>query len=64
VDPFVPLFRNPHLQTILAHYWKRPEAAAPIERRLVETEPGVRVLVESQRPAGEVAVNSAMVHTP
>jgi uncharacterized protein len=62
VDPFVPLFRNPHLQTILAHYWKRPEAAAPIERRLVETEPGVRVLVESQRPAGDVAGHIVMVH--
>lgn len=62
MDPFVPLFRNPHLQTILAHYWKRPAAAAPVERRLVETEPGVRVLVESQRPAGEVPGHIVMVH--
>jgi predicted alpha/beta-fold hydrolase len=51
VEPFVPLFRSPHLQTIAAHYWRRPEARAPVERRLVRTEPGVQVLVETQRPA-------------
>jgi len=62
VEPFVPLFRNPHLQTVLAHYWKRPDAGAPLERRFVETEPGVQVLVESQRPAGEVRGRIVMVH--
>lgn len=60
--PFVPLFRNPHLQTIAAHYWKRPESGAPIERALVPTEPGVQVLVETQRPAGEVRGHIVMVH--
>lgn len=62
MEPFVPLFRNPHLQTILAHYWKRPDAAVPLERRLVETEPGVQVLVESQRPPGEARGDIVMVH--
>lgn len=62
MESFVPLFRNPHVQTIAAHYWKRPDAAAPVERRTVETEPGVRVLVESQRPAGEVRGHVVMVH--
>lgn len=62
MDPFIPLFRSPHLQTILAHYWKRPDAAVPVERRLVETEPGVQVLVESQRPAGEARGDIVMVH--
>lgn len=62
MDPFVPLFRNPHLQTIAAHYWKRPEAASPVERRLVETEPGVQVLVETQRPAGRAIGDVVMVH--
>jgi predicted alpha/beta-fold hydrolase len=59
--PFHPLFRNPHLQTIASHFWRRPRAAQLIERRIIETEPGVRVLVESQRPeaaAGEIV----MVH--
>lgn len=62
MPPFVPLFRNPHLQTIAAHYWKRSEAAAPVERRLVETEPGVRVLLESQRPAGNAIGEIVLVH--
>ena len=59
--PFHPLFRNAHLETVAAHFWKRPRAAQPVERRIVETEPGVGVLVESQRPpaaAGEIV----MVH--
>jgi uncharacterized protein len=62
VVPFVPLFRNPHLQTIAAHYWKRPEARAPVERRFVPTEPGVQVLVETQRPGGKVRGQIVMVH--
>ena len=43
--PYKPLFRNPHLQTILANYWKRPvsEVRFPIERRLYRTEPDVQV---------------------
>ena len=61
---FEPLFRNPHLQTIAANFWKRPDVAAefPIERRLVRTEPEVQVLVESQRPAGEALGEIVMVH--
>jgi predicted alpha/beta-fold hydrolase len=62
VAPFVPLFRNPHLQTIAAHYWKRPVAQAAVERRFVTTEPGVQVLVESQRPAGKRRGDLVMVH--
>ena len=49
--PFVPLFRSPHLQTIAGHYWPRPSSAAwPLESRLVQTEPDVQVLVQSQFP--------------
>src|SRR3984957_9481988 len=61
---FEPLLHNPHLQTIAANFWKRPDAGAqfPIERRLVPTEPGVKVLVESQRPAGEALGEIVMVH--
>lgn len=52
MTPFEPLFRNPHLQTIAGHFWKRsPASGAPLERRLYQTEPGVRVLVESEGPA-------------
>src|ERR1039457_7076026 len=44
--PFDPLFRSPHLQTIAAHFWKRPDLAAefPVERRLYRTEPDVQGL--------------------
>jgi len=61
---FEPLFRNPHLQTIAANFWKRPDVTAefPMESRLVRTEPGVQVLVESQRPAGSALGEIVMVH--
>jgi predicted alpha/beta-fold hydrolase len=50
--PFVPLFRNPHLETIAAHFWPRPDPDAeyPPQRRFIRTEPDVEVLVVSQRP--------------
>lgn len=61
--PFDPLFRNPHLQTIASHYWPRPPAeGAASSRRYFETEPGVQVLVESQRPPGECRGEIVMVH--
>lgn len=61
---FHPLFRNPHLQTIAAHFWPRPaeDARFPIERRLIRTEPDVQVLVESQRPTGQAKGELVMVH--
>jgi predicted alpha/beta-fold hydrolase len=62
VAPFVPLFRNAHLQTIAAHYWKRPESDAPLERNFVTTELGVQVLVETQRPVGGLRGHVVMVH--
>ena len=62
--PFEPLFRNPHLQTIAGHYWKRRggEAQWPVERRLFRTEPDVQVLVQSQRPSGSAAGELVMIH--
>jgi len=60
--PFHPLFRNPHAQTIASHFWRRARAVQPIERRLIETEPDVRVLVESQRPDAEAKGEIVMVH--
>jgi len=64
MQPFDPLFRNPHLQTILGHYWKRPDwdARFPIEQHFYRTETDVQVLVESQRPSGCVAGEIVMVH--
>jgi len=64
MPPFDPLFRNPHLQTIAGHYWKRPadDPRFPIEPRLYRTEPEVQVLVESQRPVGQRVGEVVMVH--
>src|SRR5882672_2899321 len=59
---FQPLFRNPHLQTIAGHYWKRPRELDrfPVERRFFRTEPDVQVLVESQSPEGKPAGDVVM----
>jgi predicted alpha/beta-fold hydrolase len=61
---FRPLVRNPHLQTILGHFWPRPalDARYPVERRLFRTEPDVQVLMLSQRPRREPAGEIVMVH--
>ena len=62
--PFDPLFRNPHLQTIAAHLWGRDggELRYPPANRLYQTEPGIKVLVQSQRPAVRAAGHVVMVH--
>ncbi len=64
MDSFTPLFRNPHWQTIAAHFWRRPDPDAehPPERRLFRTESDVQVLVVSQRPRGEARGEIVMVH--
>ncbi len=61
---FRPLFRNPHLQTVAAHFWPRDDLRArfPLTRRLFCTEPGVEVLVESQQPDGAPAGELILVH--
>jgi predicted alpha/beta-fold hydrolase len=62
--PFDPLFRNSHLQTVIAHFWPRPDVSAefPIARRLIRTEPDVQVLLLSQRPRGEAKGEIVLVH--
>ncbi len=49
---FEPLFKNPHILTILANFWPRKYEFArfPIEDRLIRTEPDTQVLVQTQRP--------------
>jgi hypothetical protein len=44
--PFAPLFRDPHLQTIVGRYWpaRFDEAAWPNRPHYFSTEPGVKVL--------------------
>lgn len=64
MQPFVPLFRNPHLQTIAGHYWRRPSRAGrfPVEKKLYRTAPDVQVMVECQRPAGASRGEIVLVH--
>jgi uncharacterized protein len=64
VIPLVPLFRNPHIQTIAAHLWPRDgeETRFPLQGRLYRTEPNVEVLVQSQRPTTAAAGEIVMVH--
>jgi predicted alpha/beta-fold hydrolase len=59
---FRPLIRSPHLQTIVAHYWRRPNRAAHSERRLYRTEPRVEVLVETDRPDGTPRGHVVLLH--
>ena len=64
MQPFVPLFRNAHLATIAGNYWRREldEHRFPVESKLYETEPGVQVLVHTQRPAGAPVAELILVH--
>jgi predicted alpha/beta-fold hydrolase len=64
LEPFIPLVRNPHLATIVAHFWRAglDQSRYPVERRLVATEAEVEVLVETQRPPGEAAGEIVLVH--
>jgi uncharacterized protein len=62
--PFKPLFRNPHLATIAGNFWRRPESEQqwPVETVVFPTEPGVRVLIHSQRPTGDAKGELILVH--
>jgi uncharacterized protein len=61
---YSPLLRNPHLLTIASHFWPSglDQRRFPVESRLYATEPGVEVLVETQRPAHPPAGQVVMVH--
>ena len=50
---FEPLFKNPHILTILANFWPRKydHSRFPIEDRLVRTDEDTQVLVQTQRPS-------------
>lgn len=52
------------MSTIAGNYWRREldEKRFPVTAQLYETEPGVQVLVHSQRPSGEPAAEIILVH--
>lgn len=62
--PFHPFFRSPHLSTIAGNFWRRPESEKrfPVRATKYQTEPGVQVLVHSQRPEGEARGEIVLVH--
>jgi len=62
--PFEPLFRNAHLQTLASHFWSRTldERRFPVETRYLQTESGVTVLIESQRPEGASRGDIILTH--
>lgn len=64
MTPFDPLFRNPHLQTIAGHLWRRngEEKRFPLRSRLYRTEPAVQVLVHTQFPEQPPVGEIVMVH--
>lgn len=64
MPPFVPFFRNPHVSTIAGNYWRREldQQRFPVEARLYQTEPGVQILVHSQRPVAEALAEIILVH--
>src|SRR5579862_6160890 len=59
---FRPLFRNPHLLTILGNFWPRNHdfSRFPMENRFVRTDDDTEILVQTQRPVippvGEVVL--------
>ena len=61
---FVPLFRNPHFQTIAGRYWPRDgaESRYPVQEKLYRTAPDVQVLVQSQCPGSRSAGDIVLVH--
>jgi uncharacterized protein len=61
---FEPLFRNPHLLTILANFWPREYEFQrfPREDRLIRTDPDTQVLVQTQRPSGAPRGHVVLLH--
>lgn len=61
---FEPLFRNPHVLTILANFWPREYdfSRFPMEDRLIRTDPDTQVLVKTQRPAATPLGHVVLLH--
>ena len=62
--PFKPLFRNPHLLTILGNFWPRQYEFAryPIHSRHIRTDADTQVLVQTQHPACEPLGEVILLH--
>jgi predicted alpha/beta-fold hydrolase len=62
--PFRPIVANNHVLTIAGNFWPRrlDTERYPVEAKLYRTEPGVQVLVQSQRPHGEALGEIILTH--
>lgn len=62
--PFHPIFRGPHLLTIAGNYWPRKLDLDrfPVQENFFAPEPGVQILVHSQRPSGAPLARLILVH--
>ncbi len=62
--PFEPLFRNPHVATVVANFWPRKYdySAYPMQSRLVQTDPDTQVLVQTQFPIGKPVGEVVLLH--
>ena len=61
---FIPFFRNPHLSTIAANFWKRPvtEDRFPLTRRIYRTAADIEVAVDEQMPARAALAHVVTIH--
>jgi predicted alpha/beta-fold hydrolase len=62
--PFEPLFRNPHILTILGNFWPRKFdfSRFPGESRLVRTDSSTKVLVRTEHPDREPLGEVVLLH--
>jgi predicted alpha/beta-fold hydrolase len=61
---FRPIIANNHALTIAGNFWPRrlDTTRYPVQAKLYPTEPGIQVLVQSQRPEGEARGEIVLVH--
>jgi predicted alpha/beta-fold hydrolase len=61
---FEPLFRNPHILTVLGNFWPRKYdfSRFAAERRLIQTDADTQVLVQTHRPAGPPLGEIVLLH--
>ena len=64
VRPFEPLFRNPHVLTILGNFWPRSFdfSRFQVQRQLIQTDPDTQVLVVSGQPERAALGEVVLLH--
>jgi predicted alpha/beta-fold hydrolase len=62
--PFRPFISNHHILTVAGNFWPRmlDTERFPVESKLYATEPGIQVLVQSQRPQGAARGEVVLIH--